>query len=227
MVAFATINLGMSPGRRAIPGRARIRKRAVELFRELGDAVARRALGNCGWSTLVSRIPRTQRLVPRGPCAGLGRVEARRRCHAPGSRRPLVARGKEERGGTASRRGRAIHEELGVRLDDALEEQIHERAVAAAKAALGEDAFAAAWARGQGDDAGGDRRIRRDGAVGTIALVTHFLHTMVPDHRPGEEQAFYEALGFPFAGDFDIVRDGQTEATNYFFSSATRRPCSS
>jgi catechol 2,3-dioxygenase-like lactoylglutathione lyase family enzyme len=35
---------------------------------------------------------------------------------------------------------------------------------------------------------------------------------------PDRSRAFYEALGFTFAGDFDIVRDGQVEATNYFFS---------
>ena len=34
---------------------------------------------------------------------------------------------------------------------------------------------------------------------------------------PERSRAFYEALGFTFAGDFDIVRDGEVEATNYFF----------
>ena len=38
------------------------------------------------------------------------------------------------------------------------------------------------------------------------------------DHRPWRSRAFYEALGFTLAGDFDIVRDGEVEATNYFFS---------
>ena len=41
---------------------------------------------------------------------------------------------------------------------------------------------------------------------------------MVRDHRPGEESAFYEALGFTFSRDMDIVRNGELEATNYFFS---------
>jgi len=45
-----------------------------------------------------------------------------------------------------------------------------------------------------------------------------FLHTMVRITDPERSRAFYEALGFAFAGDFDIVRDGQREATNYFFS---------
>ena len=45
-----------------------------------------------------------------------------------------------------------------------------------------------------------------------------FLHTMVRITDPERSRSFYEALGFTFAGEFDIVRDGQREATNYFFS---------
>ena len=48
--------------------------------------------------------------------------------------------------------------------------------------------------------------------------MTAFLHTMYRITHPERSRAFYEALGFRFAGDFDIVRDGQLEATNYFFS---------
>jgi lactoylglutathione lyase len=48
--------------------------------------------------------------------------------------------------------------------------------------------------------------------------VTRFLHTMVRITDPERSRMFYEALGFTFAGDFDIVRDGQREATNHFFS---------
>src|SRR6266704_3822030 len=48
--------------------------------------------------------------------------------------------------------------------------------------------------------------------------MAQFLHTMVRITDPERSRAFYEALGFTFAGDFDIVRDGQREATNYFFS---------
>jgi lactoylglutathione lyase len=51
-------------------------------------------------------------------------------------------------------------------------------------------------------------------------LVARFLHTMVRITDPEKSRAFYQALGFAFAGDFDIVRDGQREATNYFFSLA-------
>jgi lactoylglutathione lyase len=41
---------------------------------------------------------------------------------------------------------------------------------------------------------------------------------MVRITDPEKSRSFYEALGFSFAGDFDIVRDGEVEATNYFFS---------
>jgi lactoylglutathione lyase len=45
-----------------------------------------------------------------------------------------------------------------------------------------------------------------------------YLHTMLRITDPAESRAFYEALGFSFSRDMDIVRDGQLEATNYFFS---------
>jgi lactoylglutathione lyase len=45
-----------------------------------------------------------------------------------------------------------------------------------------------------------------------------FLHTMVRISDPERSRAFYEALGFSFDRDMDIVRDGHVEATNYFFS---------
>jgi lactoylglutathione lyase len=45
-----------------------------------------------------------------------------------------------------------------------------------------------------------------------------FLHTMVRITDPAKSRAFYEALGFAFERDMDIVRNGELEATNYFFS---------
>jgi lactoylglutathione lyase len=48
--------------------------------------------------------------------------------------------------------------------------------------------------------------------------MANFLHTMVRITDPERSRAFYEALGFTFSRDMDIVRDGQLEATNYFFS---------
>jgi lactoylglutathione lyase len=48
--------------------------------------------------------------------------------------------------------------------------------------------------------------------------MTAYLHTMYRITDPERSRAFYEALGFTFARDMDIVRDGEVEATNYFFS---------
>src|ERR671923_1134566 len=45
-----------------------------------------------------------------------------------------------------------------------------------------------------------------------------YLHTMYRITDPERSRAFYETLGFEFSGDFDIVRNGELEATNYFFS---------
>src|SRR3989442_13036863 len=45
-----------------------------------------------------------------------------------------------------------------------------------------------------------------------------FLHTMVRITDPGRSRGFYEALGFRFSREMDIVREGELEATNYFFS---------
>jgi lactoylglutathione lyase len=41
---------------------------------------------------------------------------------------------------------------------------------------------------------------------------------MVRITDPEKSRAFYEALGFTFSRDMDIVRNGEREATNYFFS---------
>jgi lactoylglutathione lyase len=53
--------------------------------------------------------------------------------------------------------------------------------------------------------------------------MARYLHTMVRITDPEKSRAFYEALGFTFAGEFDIVRDGQREATNYFFSAGDQQ----
>jgi lactoylglutathione lyase len=49
-------------------------------------------------------------------------------------------------------------------------------------------------------------------------MTATFLHTMVRITDPEKSRVFYEALGFTFSRDMDIVRDGQLEATNYFYS---------
>jgi lactoylglutathione lyase len=47
--------------------------------------------------------------------------------------------------------------------------------------------------------------------------MAEFLHTMVRITDPQKSRGFYEALGFRFERDMDIVRNGELEATNYFF----------
>jgi len=47
-------------------------------------------------------------------------------------------------------------------------------------------------------------------------VVAEFLHTMVRITDPARSRSFYEALGFSFERD-NIVRNGELEATNYFF----------
>ena len=51
----------------------------------------------------------------------------------------------------------------------------------------------------------------------TIVAVSEFLHTMYRITDPERSRAFYEALGMEFRRDLDIVRNGELEATNYFF----------
>jgi lactoylglutathione lyase len=48
--------------------------------------------------------------------------------------------------------------------------------------------------------------------------MAEYLHTMLRITDPEKSRAFYEALGFTFSRDMDIVRNGEVEATNYFFS---------
>src|SRR4051812_27811661 len=48
--------------------------------------------------------------------------------------------------------------------------------------------------------------------------MAEYLHTMLRITDPDKSRAFYEALGFMFSRDMDIVRSGEREATNYFYS---------
>ena len=50
-----------------------------------------------------------------------------------------------------------------------------------------------------------------------MGAMTRYLHTMYRITDPKKSRAFYEALGFEFRRDLPIVRDGELEATNYFF----------
>jgi lactoylglutathione lyase len=48
--------------------------------------------------------------------------------------------------------------------------------------------------------------------------MAEYLHTMLRITDPERSRSFYETLGFTFSRDMDIVRNGEREATNYFFS---------
>src|SRR5262249_22009093 len=61
----------------------------------------------------------------------------------------------------------------------------------------------------------GRRRCPLTRAGGTMA---RYLHTMVRVTDPDRSRSFYEALGMEFRRDLDIVRNGELEATNYFFA---------
>ena len=47
--------------------------------------------------------------------------------------------------------------------------------------------------------------------------MTTFLHTMYRITDPAKSRDFYEALGFRSRRELPIVRNGELEATNYFF----------
>ena len=48
--------------------------------------------------------------------------------------------------------------------------------------------------------------------------MARYLHTMIRITDPARSRAFYEALGMEFKREMDIVRNGELEATNYFFA---------
>jgi lactoylglutathione lyase len=50
--------------------------------------------------------------------------------------------------------------------------------------------------------------------------MARYLHTMYRITDPERSRRFYEALGMEFRRDLDIVRNGEKEATNYFFGFA-------
>ncbi len=51
-----------------------------------------------------------------------------------------------------------------------------------------------------------------------MPAMTRYLHTMYRITDPERSRRFYEALGFRFSREMDIIRNGEVEATNYFFS---------
>ena len=51
-----------------------------------------------------------------------------------------------------------------------------------------------------------------------MRAVAEYLHTMYRITDPERSRAFYEALGMEYRREHQIVRHGELEATNYFFS---------
>jgi predicted ATPase/class 3 adenylate cyclase len=155
MAAFATVNLGLVALRlRNFRAGLDYSGKAAELFRERGDdggvAVA---LENCGWSSLGLSNPARAAEYFREAIAVVGRVGATRTglacTTAFGLAASLIALHEEERGVQLLGAAASLREELGIGFEDEDEHVRHDQAVADAKEALGEEAFAAAWARGE------------------------------------------------------------------------------
>jgi predicted ATPase/class 3 adenylate cyclase len=124
---------------------------AVDLFRDIGiDFEMAAVLGNCGWFSLSLGNPARAEEFFEESMAVFGQLGAIRHIAAgiPGLAAALVAQHEEERGAQLLGAAASLREELGVGFFDEEEEVVHDRAVADAKEALGEEAFAEAWDRG-------------------------------------------------------------------------------
>jgi lactoylglutathione lyase len=65
--------------------------------------------------------------------------------------------------------------------------------------------------------ASGTSIVKGRGSAHYDFVVARFLHTMYRITDPGRSREFYEALGLELRRELPIVRDGELEATNYFF----------
>jgi predicted ATPase len=153
IVSFATINLGIVARQDGdFEAALEYMERAAELFRELGDygGVAT-ALGNRAVISLALSDPEQAEASFREALELAGQLAWKKGVadNAAGLAALLVARREEERGAQLLGAAASIREELRIGFDDEEEGQTHQRAVSNAKAALGEEAFAAAWARGR------------------------------------------------------------------------------
>ena len=125
---------------------------AVQLFRDLGEeGGTATALLNRGWCALdlgdvaAAEVSFREGLLIAGGLGAAPRIAN----GASGLGVALVLGGQQEWGAQVLGAAGALYETLERGPYDAVEEELQERAVAAAKAALGEEAFAAAWARGE------------------------------------------------------------------------------
>ena len=125
---------------------------AMLLFRENGDdGGVLASLATCSWSALALHDPARGAELFRQQLAIASPLGARRRVFVitSGLAAALVGLHEEERGAQLFGAAASLREDLVLGLDDEGEELLCEQAVAEAKAALGEDAFGAAWARGE------------------------------------------------------------------------------
>jgi hypothetical protein len=153
MEAVLTVNLGNLA---AVSGDYRAgleyASEAEALFRELdhksGQSVA---LLNVGWSAhrlgdaVLAASSFREGLVVAGSIGAMHRIAD----GAVGLGVALITSGATKRGVQLLGAAQSLHDELGKGLNDESEEELHSRAVAAARAALGEGGFTAAWTRGQ------------------------------------------------------------------------------
>jgi hypothetical protein len=124
---------------------------ATDLFRPHADEVGVAAsLTLCGWCSLGLSDPVRAGGHFQEALAITGRVGAPVRTAeaAAGLGASLIARHEAERGTRLLGAASAVASELGHRIGEP-EASIENAAIRTAKAALGEDAFAAAWARGE------------------------------------------------------------------------------
>lgn len=153
-VAIATVNLSVVALRSGEfeAGLAAASEAAAQ-FRELGDdggvAVASNNYAVCALQ--LSDPSRAEESWCEALAIG-GRLGWKRfiASVALGLAAALIAQHQEERGVQLLGAGMSLRDELGVGWDDELDEVVYAKAVAHATAALGEDGFAAARARGEG-----------------------------------------------------------------------------
>ena len=153
-VAIATVNLGEVAWLAGdLQASLDYSAEASALFRELGDdGGVIVSLGSCGWNALALSEPVRAEGCFREAVIIAGRVGAIRRIavdSAPGLAAALVARHEEKSGVQLLAAAAALRAELAIHFEIGLQKQIHDRALEDARGALGEEAFAAAWARGE------------------------------------------------------------------------------
>jgi predicted ATPase len=151
--AFVTVNLGEVAW---VAGdfKATIEQslKAAELFRASGDEGGLlTSIDSCGWASLALHDPAPGIGFFREAFALALRLGARRRMFVSvsGLAAALVGLGEAERGSQLFGAAASLRKDLSVGFNDERQELLCEQALADAKAVLGDDAFKAAWGRGE------------------------------------------------------------------------------